>query len=168
MSYILALVVAVLWLAADQLSKFYVVANFELGETKPAIDRIFDFTYIHNKGGAWGLLDGHTWLLLALTVLAMLVCIAMVAKSGTKNKLLFWSISLILSGGIGNMIDRIFRGGNVVDFIRLQFIEFPIFNVADCAVCIGAALLIIYFIIDFKNSSKQKNEIKIPDEIIEE
>lgn len=168
MSYILAAVVAVLWFAADQWTKCLVVKNFELGTTKSAIDGLFDFTYIHNKGGAWGMLEGYTWLLLAVTVLAMLVCIAMIAKSGKKNKLLFWSVCLILSGGLGNMIDRIFRDGNVVDFIRLQFIDFPIFNIADCAVCIGAALLIVYFIIDFKNSAKQKSDVKVPDEITEE
>ena len=168
MSLILAIVVGLLLLAADQFTKYYVVANFALAETKPAIDGLFDFTYIHNKGGAWGMLDGHTWLLLALTVFAMLICLAMLIKSGKNNKLLFWSITLILSGGLGNMIDRIFRDGNVVDFIRLQFIDFPIFNVADCAVVIGAILLMIHFFLDFKSSSKEQNELHIPSKIIEE
>ncbi len=168
MSFVLAIITAVLFLAADQLSKYYINATFALAETKPAVDGLFDFTYIHNKGGAWGMLNGYTWLLLALTVLAMLVCIAMLIKSGKNNKLLFWSISLILSGGLGNMIDRIFRDGNVVDFIHLQFIDFPIFNIADCAVVIGAVLLIIHFIIDFKSSSKEQSETSVPNEIIEE
>ncbi len=168
MSFVLAIVVGLLFLVADQLSKYYVIANFALAETKPAIDGLFDFTYIHNKGGAWGMLSGQTWLLLALTVLAMLVCLAMLIKSGKNNKLLFWSITLILSGGLGNMIDRIFRDGNVVDFIHLQFIDFPIFNIADCAVVIGAVLLMIHFFIDFKSSSKEQSELKIPSEIVEE
>lgn len=146
-------------LAADQLSKYYVVANFALAETKPGIDGLFDFTYIHNKGGAWGFMQGHTWILLSLTAVAMLVCITLLIKSGKEHKLLFFAICLILSGGLGNMIDRIFRGGNVVDFIRLQFIEFPIFNIADCAVVIGAGLLILHLILDFV-SAKKVNSIE--------
>lgn len=154
MVYVLAIVVAALFLAADQLSKHYVVANFALAETKPAIDGLFDFTYIHNKGGAWGFMQGHTWMLLSLTAVAMLICIALLIRSGKKHKLLFFAICLILSGGLGNMIDRIFRDGNVVDFIRLQFIDFPIFNIADCAVCIGAGLLIIHLVMDILSARK--------------
>ena len=83
----------------------------------------------------------------------------MLIKEGFKNKLLFFSVCLILSGGIGNMIDRIFRNGNVVDFIHLHFMpEFPVFNIADCAVCIGAGLLLLYFIIDMIKDYKIRRE----------
>ena len=67
-----------------------------------------------------------------------------------------WAGSLIISGGIGNMIDRIFRDGNVIDFLEVKFIDFPIFNIADCGVCIGAGLLILYFIIDMIKENKEK------------
>lgn len=148
MLYILAGVCAVLFLVADQLTKAYFVGAFALGESKTVIDGVLNFTYVHNDGGAWGLMSGHTWLLLGLTALIMIVCVAMLMKNGFKSKTLFWAICLILSGGIGNMIDRIFRGGDVVDFIQVTFIDFPVFNIADCAVCIGAGLLILYFILD--------------------
>ena len=91
----------------------------------------------------------------------MIICVALLIKEGFKNKLLFFSVSLILSGGIGNMIDRIFRDGNVVDFIHLHFMPtFPVFNIADCAVCIGACLLLLHFIIDMIKDYKirRKNE----------
>ncbi|MBR6694576.1 MAG: signal peptidase II [Clostridia bacterium] len=167
MSYIFAVVVGVLALGADQFSKYYFATNFLEAESRPAINGFFEWNFVKNRGAAWGMLDGHTWLLLAFTVVAMLVCIALLVKSGKKNKLLFWSITLILSGGLGNMIDRIFRG-YVVDFIHLQFMDFPVFNVADCVIVIGAGLLMLNFILDFKASSKQKNEIVLPDDIAEE
>ena len=76
------------------------------------------------------------------------VCVFVLIKY-RKSKLLFWAVTLVLSGGIGNMIDRIFRGGNVVDFLHFEFFpQFPIFNIADCAVVLGAGLLILYFLID--------------------
>ena len=162
MLYLLAGVVSVLFLAADQLSKWYIASNFALTESKPFIEGLIDFTYVNNKGGAWGLMEGHTWILLSLTFFIMIICVALLIKEGLKNKLLFFSVSLILSGGIGNMIDRIFRDGNVVDFIHLHFMPtFPVFNIADCAVCIGATLLLLHFIIDMIKDCKvrRKNEV---------
>ena len=85
----------------------------------------------------------------------MLVCFALLLKHGMKNKLLFWAITLVLSGGLGNMIDRIFNNGKVVDFICLEFIDFPVFNIADCAIVIGAGLLILYFIRDLIKERKR-------------
>lgn len=164
MLYALAIVSAVLFLILDQLSKFYILNNFALGQSEPFINGVIDFTFIYNKGGAWGLMNGHTWLLLGMTVIIMLVCVALLIKNGFRNKLLFWSICLILSGGLGNMIDRIFRSGKVVDFIHLHFMpQFPVFNIADCAVCIGAGLLLVYFVLDIikdRNTHKQ-NELMI-------
>ena len=155
---ILAGIVAVIILIADQITKSYVVSNFMLSETRTFIPGIIDFTYVHNKGGAWGLMNGHTWILISLTLLIMVICVAMVFKNGFKSKLLFWAVSLILSGGIGNMVDRIARKGVVIDFLHLHFMPtFPVFNVADCAVCIGAGLLILFFLMDiFKEHKKTK------------
>lgn len=157
MLYALAGVTAVLFLVVDQITKSYVASNFVLAETQPFINGFIDLTYVHNQGGAWGIMQGHTWVLLSLTLLIMIVCIAMLIKNGFKSKLLFWSVCLILSGGIGNMIDRLFRGGKVVDFIHLHFMpDFPVFNIADCAVCIGAGLLFLYFIVDMVRDYKKR------------
>ena len=147
MIYILAIVCAVLALAADQFTKYIVITNMTLNES-------IDFL-----PGFMGFLEGYTWLLLSLTVLIMLVCIAMLLKFGPKNKVLFWSVCLILSGGLGNMIDRIFRDGKVIDFLHFQFIDFPVFNVADCAVVVGAGLLILYFVLDMIKESKAKRDL---------
>ena len=132
-----------------------------LGQSKPFWPGVLEFTYIHNNGGAWGLMEGHTWLLLTVTLLIMIVCIALLIKKGLKNKLLFWAICLILSGGLGTMVDRLFRGGEVVDFLHLQFMpKFPVFNIADCAVCMGAGLLLLYFVIDIIRDARLAKQME--------
>lgn len=126
------------------------------GDVIKFIPGFMDFFYVRNGGGAWGFLDGYTWILLSVTVVTMIICVALLLKYGLNNKTLFWAITLILSGGIGNLIDRVFRGGSVVDFLHLKFIDFPVFNVADCAVVLGACLLILYFLIDMFNERKER------------
>lgn len=158
MSFVLAIITAAFFLAADQITKYIVTTNMELGQSIDFIDGLLDFTYIHNDGGAWGMLGGSRWLLIGLTAVIMIVLIVLLIKNGKKSKLFFWAGCLIVSGGIGNMIDRVFRGGEVIDFFHTIFIKFPIFNVADCAVVIGAGLLILYFVLDMKNDVKKEKE----------
>ncbi len=161
MSYILAILVGVLALAADQFTKYLAIQHVPMtGGGVEFIPGFIGFWRTDNGGAAWGFLEGHTWLLLSLTAVIMLVCVALLLKYGLKNKLLFWAITLVLSGGVGNLIDRIFRGGKVVDFIHLEFMEFPMFNIADCTIVIGAGLLILYFIIDMVKETKNKHSAK--------
>ena len=164
-SYILAVLCGALLILADQITKYYISANFLLGESREFINGFINLTYIHNRGGAWGLLYGHTLILVPITVVIMALCIFLYVKYGKKNRLLLCAISLVLSGGIGNMIDRVFRGGNVVDFLHFEFFpSFPVFNVADCAVVVGAGLLILYFILDTIKEEKQKKSLKLSEQ----
>ena len=163
-SYILAFLCGVLLLGADQLTKYYISTNFVLGESGEFLSGFIDLTYIHNRGGAWGMLYGRTYILLPITLVIMIICIIFYVKYGKKSRLLLWAITLVMSGGIGNMIDRVFRGGNVVDFLHFEFFpSFPVFNVADCAIVVGAGLLILYFILDAVREEKQK-KLKNPPE----
>ena len=163
-SYILAFLCGVLLLGADQLTKYYISTNFVLGESREFLSGFIDLTYIHNRGGAWGMLYGRTYILLPITLVIMIICIIFYVKYGKKDRLLLWAITLVMSGGIGNMIDRVFRGGNVVDFLHFEFFpSFPVFNVADCAIVVGAGLLILYFILDAVREEKQK-KLKNPPE----
>lgn len=156
-TYILAAFTGVVILLADQFTKLYIKANFTMGVSYKFLPKILDITYILNDGGAWGMLGGYTWLLLSVTIIVMLVCIALLLKYGTKDKLMFWAIVLVLSGGIGNMIDRIFRGGKVIDFLHFEFWPtFPVFNIADCAIVIGAGLLMLYFFMGIIEENKTK------------
>ena len=161
-SYILAVAVAGIVLVADQLSKAYIAANFILATSQEFIPGLIDITYIHNDGGAWGMLVGYTWILLSVTIIIMLVCITLLLKYGSRDKLMFWAITLVLSGGVGNMIDRIFRDGNVVDFLHLDFMpEFPVFNIADCAIVIGAGLLLLYYLLGTIKETRTKRAAEI-------
>lgn len=159
-SYILAMVCGGLFLAADQFTKYLVVSGMAYNSSKAFLPGFLGFWYIHNEGGAWGFLEGHTWILLSVTILIMLICVALILKLGTKNKLLFWAMCLILSGGLGNMIDRIFRHGKVVDFLHFEFIRFPVFNVADCAIVIGAGLLVLCFVLDTLRDARLKKGVR--------
>lgn len=157
LSYILAVIVGILTVIADQYTKVFVANNFVMGRSYDFIPGLLDITYIHNDGAAWGMLSNNTWMLISITIVVMLVCIALLLKNGVKNKVMFWAIILVLAGGVGNMIDRIFRDGNVIDFLHFEFWKsFPVFNVADCAVVVGAGLLILYFVMDIIDDNKKK------------
>ncbi len=156
MSFILAGIVAAIFLAADQITKYIVSTNMEPYQTVSFLNGFLDFRFVYNDGGAWSILGGHRWLLLTSTALIMAFLVFLIIRNKLKSKLLFWAGSLIISGGIGNMIDRIFNGGKVVDFLEFQFINFPVFNIADCAVVIGAGLLILYFVFDIIKEEKEK------------
>ncbi len=158
-SYILAAITGVLVLVADQFTKVYISNNFEMAKSYEFLPGIIDITYIHNDGGAWGMLGGYTWVLLSVTIVIMLVCVALLLKTGLKDKLMFWALMFILSGGIGNMIDRIFRGGNVIDFLHFEFWPtYPVFNIADCAIVIGAGIMLLYFLKEMMDDNRAKRE----------
>lgn len=161
LSYILAIVVAVLVIVIDQLSKLLIVNNFELLTCFPLIKGVFDFNYIHNSGAAWGMLSGKRMLLVAITLVIMAICVAWLVNAAKKNeKLSFWAVAVVVAGGVGNMLDRIFRGGEVVDFIQFAFWKsFPVFNIADCAIVIGCGLLVLSFLLDTIKEIRAKKGI---------
>ncbi len=134
---------------ADQLIKIWVVDNLKgqpsmefisFGDTK-----ILDLTYLENDGAVFGSFSGMRWLLIVVTSLLMAFCVYYMIKHKSE-KLTLVSMALILSGGIGNIIDRIFRDGKVVDYFDVQFMDFAVFNFADCCVVAGVILLIIQII----------------------
>lgn len=158
-SYILAVVLGLAVIGIDQFTKYYIVSNFALGEGCDFIKGFIDICYIHNRGAAWGMLSGKTWLLVGITAVVMVICIGLLIKYFKQNKLMLWAITLVLSGGIGNFIDRVFKDGNVVDFLHFEFWpSFPIFNLADCAIVLGAGLLILIFVLDSIDEMKTKKE----------
>lgn len=158
-SYILAAITAVIVLLADQFVKYFVSSNLVQGVSYDFIPGFIDIIYIKNDGAAWGMLGGYTWLLISITIVVMLAGIALLLKWGLKDKVLFWSAALILAGGIGNMIDRIFNDGFVVDFLNFSFIDFPVFNIADCSIVIGAGLIILSLFKSIIDEQKQKSHM---------
>lgn len=156
-SFIFAVIGGLALIAVDQLTKYYIMSNFSLGQSADFIKGLIDIVYIHNEGAAWGMLSGKTWILVTFTTVAMAFCGYLLWKYGRENKLMLIGLSLVVSGGIGNLIDRIFRNGKVIDFLHFEFWpEFPVFNVADCAIVLGVGFLILYFVIDTVNEHKLK------------
>ncbi|MBQ7012465.1 MAG: signal peptidase II [Oscillospiraceae bacterium] len=123
---------------------------------------IMDLTYLENTGSAFGSFAGHRVLLLTVTIIGAAACIWILIRHAQKKPFLFWSLVLVIAGGLGNMIDRIFRGGAVVDYLDLQLFDFAIFNFADCCVSVGTVLLFIYII--FMMDKKPK-ETKTDEEV---
>jgi len=142
----------------DQLTKFLAVKYLKKIATKPLIEGVLHLTYVENRGAAFGMLADNRWIFMILSSI-MIICLSIYLYGGfsSQNKLYTVSSSLIISGGIGNMIDRIALG-YVVDFIDFRLINFAVFNGADSFVCIGAALLVIALIIDIKTELSMKKK----------
>jgi signal peptidase II len=127
----------------DQITKMLVVNGMALYESIPLIKNVLSFTYIHNYGAAWGMLSDHRWVFIVVTALAIIVMPIFLYKYRNLHWMFGLSLSLIIGGAIGNMIDRVFLG-YVVDFIQATFIDFPVFNVADICVVCGAIMMFVY------------------------
>ena len=141
-------ITAVLILAADLITKYIVASGMELYSSIPVIPGVFDLTYIINDGAAWGILGGKQFLLSAFTVIVIAALIIYaVKKRASIPKLELYSLAMIVGGGTGNLIGRVFDG-YVVDFINVKAISFlNIFNIADIGITVGCFLLIIALLI---------------------
>ena len=136
---------AALLVAADQLMKYWANTSLSQVDTLPLIDGVLHLTYHQNYGAAFSILQGKRVFLLAFTGIMLLAILVLLLSRRIQNRLLTASLSLILSGGVGNLLDRLLRdGGFVVDYIDFRLIHFPVFNLADICVCVGTGLLIMY------------------------
>ena len=131
------------------------LANIAMYEDVAVLPGIFHFTYIENKGAAFGMLANNRWVFLVISTVAIAAFGFYIIKYRPKDILLRISLSFVVGGGIGNMIDRCFRG-SVVDFIEVDFIDFYVFNVADIFVCVGCGLMVLYIILSEIKDSKAK------------
>ena len=158
MQYILMALMGALAVAADQLSKLWIVENIPLYTEKTAIPGLFHLTYVQNTGAAFSSFQGMRWLFVAIFVILTVGVI----WEFSKKRLPFtrfdrWCIALVYAGGLGNMIDRV-RLGYVVDMIAVDFMNFPVFNVADCFITCGCILLMVSLV--FFNRDFWKDEKK--------
>lgn len=138
----------------DQLTKYQIQVNMGLNTSIPLIDGIFHFTYIQNHGAAFSLFTGKTEFLLTIQLIviaSILIYLINIRRKG--HKVMMLSLSLIVAGGVGNLIDRV-ANGYVVDFLDFRF--WPIFNVADISVCLGCGLLIIFGLLIEPKLNRQK------------
>ena len=135
-----------LLLAADQAVKGWVVRTLDLYESAPLLPGLVEWKYIRNTGGGWSILSNHTWLLSLLTAAIMLVLLALLLRGIVRHPVGRAACVLLLSGGAGNLLDRL-RLGYVVDMFNFQFISYPVFNVADIAVVAGMILGAVYYLL---------------------
>ena len=143
MLYILAIVLCV---AADQAVKLYVVSHLALYEAAPLLPGIVELFYIQNTGGGFSVLTNHTRLLTVLTAALMVFIAFLLVKKVFPHPLAMWTLTLILGGGLGNLADRV-RLGYVVDMFNFQFMDYPVFNVADILVVCGTIGFAAYYLL---------------------
>ena len=147
-------VVVLLTVAIDQVLKIWVSSTFPLYTTKVLIPKVLEFAYLHNDGAAMGMLAGSRWYLIGFTAILLIACIGYLIFGKQKSIILQLALALIVGGGIGNLIDRIYLG-YVIDFVRFPIPWFSYsFNIADCAVCIGCGFLILDLLLDLKRTKR--------------
>lgn len=131
---------------ADQLTKYLTVANIPLYGQVEAIPGLFSLTYVRNTGAAWSAFQGMTWLfVLVFAVFAVFLVWEFAKKRMGFTGFERWCLVAVFGGGLGNIIDRL-RLGYVVDMIKTDFMDFPVFNVADCFISCGCILLLAHLI----------------------
>ena len=152
--YLAAIAVLV---AADYFIKLAVVNNMSIGESISVIKGALNWTYITNSGASWGILHGKTIFLVVVTVALIAAIIWLIVTKRVESVLCNIAFVLVGAGGIGNLIDRVFNGGKVIDYIDISPIfNFPIFNFADCCVCVGGVLFCIYVIFFYEEKNKEE------------
>lgn len=155
-------ILAAVLVAVDQLVKYLVSANIPVGGSVPFLPYIMDLTYVRNTGCAFSLLEEHTWLLTVVSAVMSVVLAVALAKGFFKHPLGRITLSLLLAGAVGNLIDRAFYG-YVIDMFRTLFMEFAVFNVADICVVVGGIAAAIYYLFLYDKLEGKANEQTDPD-----
>lgn len=156
MRKIMTFIIAALSIAVDQLIKIFVINNLQPIKSVTVIDNLLTFTYVENKGMAFGMLANQRWIFITLTSIVILALVIAVFKLKNQSRLFYISAALLIGGGIGNLIDRILYG-YVIDYIALSFFP-PVCNFADYCVTAGVIIFLVYlfFFTDFLKSDKEK------------
>lgn len=140
MIYTIILIIA--GIITDQVTKKLAVMNLSDISTFPLIENVLHFTYVENRGAAFGMLANHRWVFMILSTAALIAMLVWLFVEKPRSMWIRTAAAFIISGGIGNMIDRVMLG-YVVDFIDCRFIDFYVFNVADSLVCVGCGMLLV-------------------------
>ena len=161
MRFLLYAAALLVMIAGDQALKGWTVSHLELGESTPFIPAIMQLTRVHNYGAAWSSLSGKTVLLIAVTAVMMIAVAVLLLRRVVRHSLGVAACLLILGGGIGNIIDRI-RLGYVVDMFDLLLFSYPVFNLADCFVVVGAILGAVYYLWIYEKFDARKKSNDSP------
>ena len=160
MSVFSAIILCAALIGADQIIKLLVVEYLKPILFIDIIDGVLRFQYVENTGAIFGSFSSHTVVLTIVSIILLTVVIFIIATKKTKSRVIDFFLLLMVSGGIGNIIDRI-RLGYVVDFIEPLFVDFAVFNFADCLITVGAFSLMIYLIVDLIKDAKNNKKVSV-------
>ncbi|MCI9645075.1 MAG: signal peptidase II [Oscillibacter sp.] len=144
LSTVLSALLALALLALDQWVKRMITLTLPLGEARPLLPGFVELRTVHNYGAAWSSFSGMRWLLVAATSCIVLALLALLVRRVVRHPLGVLACCLIVSGGLGNILDRA-RLGYVVDMFNFQFMDYPVFNVADMCIVSGCVLGLVYY-----------------------
>lgn len=148
-STLIAFAAVILLVVADQVTKLLIASHYEVGQSTHVINGLLDFTYVRNRGAAFGMLADQRWIFLVLTAAIIVAIVWAWCKGYVQHVTGRIAAVLVVAGGIGNMIDRLLLG-YVVDFIDVSpLFNFAVFNVADCCVTVGAVFMAVYVLFFF-------------------
>lgn len=136
-------ILAVVLVIADQVVKFLIRSNLELGESVPFIPHILNLTYYQNTGAAFSLFREHTWILALISAVVSVALVVVMVKRVFRHPVGQVILAVILAGAVGNLIDRVLFG-YVTDMFQTIFINFAVFNVADCCLVCGVIAMMVY------------------------
>lgn len=152
---IASLFAVIMLLGADQLIKYYVDIYLKGSAPFVVIRNVLQFNYLENDGAMMGFMDGRTKLMTVLAIICVVVMLVVIFSGIIRNRIDYWCCLLMIAGGLGNIIDRVYRG-YVIDYIEVLFVDFYIFNFADCLITCSAFFLIFYQIYLIYKESKTK------------
>lgn len=152
-------VLTILIIALDQITKYLAAEYLAPIREAVVIPGVLNFTYVENRGAAFGILANHRYIFIILSIIGIAALVFYYFRFKPDCILLKTAFIFICAGGCGNMIDRLFRG-YVVDFINVTCISFYVFNIADSFVCIGCAMFILYILTDAYKEKKKAAEKK--------
>ena len=155
--YALYSAIIVVGIILDQITKWLSVKFLSVVDSVPIIKNVIHLTYVENRGAAFGMFKDQRWIFMTTSTVMIVGLIAFLYLGLAENKLYEISIAMIISGGIGNMIDRLALR-YVIDFIDFRLINFAVFNGADSFVCVGAGLLVLALVRDIVKEAKEIKE----------
>ena len=163
MVQVISLLSIILLCLIDQLIKWFVKVHLVPLDSVTVIPGVLEWKYVENTGAAFGSLSDNTFLLSVVTSALILCCLAALLSGKIKDKVYVACMILITAGGLSNLIDRMFRGtvffcGYVIDYINVLFVDFAVFNFADCLITVGCFAAIIYILIGDKLKKRKNND----------
>ncbi len=153
----ISLAVILVLVGIDRLTKYAAITTVKVDGAEEFLFGLFQFRYVENTGAAFSSFSNSTRLLTVVTLIIIVVCLILLLSKKLKPMFVNICLLLVVAGGIGNVIDRI-AYGYVVDFIEPLFIDFAVFNFADCCITVGAFMLIAYEIYELFSERKKKSE----------